>query len=86
MSDFPQDFSTRFDFSDRDRNLAFVTLKSLDGNDTAQDRQTLPVEGVDTLTTGTPVGQVMPSTVRPDNYTARIYVKDATETCHRGGA
>ncbi|MCF8159294.1 MAG: hypothetical protein K9J76_01185 [Polaromonas sp.] len=78
VSELPQNFSTQSDFSDPDGNLAELTLKVLDGNGATIDLQTLPIEGVDGLTTGTILGQVTPGTAIPDTYTAEIYVTDAT--------
>lgn len=77
-SDTLQSFATQFDFTDPDGNLASLTLRILDGTGATVDLQTLPIEGVDGLTAGTILGQVMPSTVSPDTYTAQIYVTDAT--------
>jgi Kelch motif len=78
VSDSPQYFSTQFDFSDPDGNLAFLSLKILDGNGVTLDFQTLPIEGVAGLAAGTILGQVTPNAVSPDTYTAQIYVTDAT--------
>lgn len=78
VSELPQSFSTQFDFSDPEGNLAELTLKVLDGNGATIDLQTLPIEGVDGLTAGTILGQVTPGTAIPDTYTAEIYVTDAT--------
>lgn len=78
VSDVPQNFSTQFDFSDPDGNLAFMTLKILDGNGVTVDLQTLPIEGVAGLTAGTILGEMFAIAVNPDTYTAQIYVTDAT--------
>jgi hypothetical protein len=78
VSELPQNFSTQFDFSDQDRNLAELTLKVLDGNGATIDLQTLPIEGVDGLTTGIILGQVMPGTAIPGTYTAEMYLTGAT--------
>lgn len=78
VSDPSQNFSTQFDFSDPEGNLASLTLTILDGRGVMVENQTFPIEGVDGLSAGTILGQVMPSAVNPDTYTARIYVTDAT--------
>lgn len=78
LSDTPQSFASQFDFTDPDGNLASLTLKILDGTGATVDLQTLPIEGVDGLTTGTILGEVNPSAVNPDIYTAQIHVTDAT--------
>jgi hypothetical protein len=78
VSDTPQRFSTQFDFADPEGNLASLTFRILDGTGTTVDLQTLPIEGVEGLTTGTILGEVMASAVDPDTYMAQIYVADAS--------
>lgn len=77
-SDTPQHFASQFDFTDPEGDLATLTLRILDGAGLTVDSQTLPIEGVDGLTTGTILGEVIPSAVNPDIYTTQIYVTDAT--------
>lgn len=78
VSNTPLSFASQFDFTDPDGNLASLSLRILDGTGVTVDSQTLPIEGVDGLTTGTILGEVKPSAVTPDTYTAQIYVTDAT--------
>jgi N-acetylneuraminic acid mutarotase len=78
VSDTPQSFATEFDFTDPDGNLAFLTLRILDGSGVTVDLQTLPIEGAGGLTEGTILGTIVASAVAPDTYTAQIYVTDAS--------
>ena len=74
----PQTFDTRFDFTDADGNLAWLTLRILNGAGVTVDLQTLPIDDHAGLTEGEILGRVVTSAATPDTYTAQIYVTDAT--------
>lgn len=78
VSDTPLGFSTQFDFSDPEADLATLSLRILDSAGLTIDLQTLPIEGDENLTEGTILGEILASPVAPDTYTAQIYVTDAT--------
>jgi N-acetylneuraminic acid mutarotase len=78
VSDTPQSFATEFDFTDPDGNLAFLTLRILNGSGVTVNLQTLPIVEAEGLTEGTILGTIVTSAVTPDTYTAQIYVTDAS--------
>jgi N-acetylneuraminic acid mutarotase len=78
VSDTPQLFSTQFDFTDPDGNLATLTMKILDSDGGTVDLETLPIDGVEGLTDGTVLGEIFANAVVPDTYTAQIYVTDTS--------
>lgn len=78
VSATPLVFNTRFDFTDADGNLSFVTLKILNGSGATVDFETLPLQGIAGITAGTILGEMLAVAVQPDTYTAQIYVTDGT--------
>lgn len=78
VSTTPLVFDTQFDFRDADGNLASVTVKIINGSGVTVAFDTLPILGVEGLTAGLILGEMMAVAVDPSTYTAQIYVTDAT--------
>lgn len=67
VANSPQTFGSAFDFTDVDGNLASVTVSL----------ETMPLQQVEGLKSGTVLGQVTAVAVRPDRYAVQVYVTDA---------
>jgi N-acetylneuraminic acid mutarotase len=68
--------SGEFDFSDPDGDLASATLEALDDSGTVIDSQTIPIEGVAGMTSGTIVAEVEVDTSTVGTFTVRVTVTD----------
>jgi hypothetical protein len=68
--------SGEFDFSDPDGDLASATLEALDASGLVIDSQTIPIQGVTGMTSGTIAAQLEVDTSTAGTFTVRLTVTD----------